>query len=231
MDTRMILPILLLAGAVSAACNDLPSAPELAARPEATVVAASARALPQAVQSAFFDNSIHGEITDATGSLVTPGTNPAIPVYAKEWLGGSGMLPIVTPVGTNVTLGEWLEAEGVGKVTCVNKGTLYNLHFSGLIPKGVYTVWNFTATGAGALGAADAIQNAFTASASGEGQISVLVPAGAPMSFGGVMPACSLDGGIFMVLNYHIDQMTFVGNPGPDLNDAAQLYFDFNFPE
>ncbi len=44
----------------------------------------------------------------------------------------------------NLTLGEWLGASGKGRYMCMDDGTAtVEIAFAGLVPGGVYTMWNF----------------------------------------------------------------------------------------
>ena len=56
----------------------------------------------------------------------------------------SGLYPVLAPDGHQLTLEEWSTAEGISKVFCDGTTTHYELQLDGLIPNGVYTVWNIT---------------------------------------------------------------------------------------
>ena len=55
----------------------------------------------------------------------------------------SSLVNIVAPDGHHITLGEWNQAKGSAIVSCDGSITKYSLQFTGLIPDGVYTIWNF----------------------------------------------------------------------------------------
>src|SRR5439155_20005338 len=124
-------------------------------------------------------------ILDEGGAALTTASDPATKLYSNRFCDAHA--PILAPDGHHVTLGEWLKASGKASVKCVNKGTHVVVELSGLIPKGTYTIWyvsfdkdgNFT--GVGSLGLNDGSQNHFVASASGEGQLSAIMPSG-PLS-------------------------------------------------
>jgi len=103
-------------------------------------------------------------------------------------------------------------------------------HFTGLLPKGVYTMWvvpldnTGNPIGEGSLGKSDGSQNSFRASASGEGQVSVLARGGALSEFGQI-PGCFTDANFLLVLAYHIDGQTHGGEPGPFCDFSAPLAF------
>ncbi len=92
--------------------------------------------------------------------------------------------PVLAPDGHQMTLGEFKAVVGRAVVKCINQGTHSALHFSGLQPNGVYTVWVFTVNptppppylGAGTLGRTELSENHFIASEAGEGQISRTTP-------------------------------------------------------
>jgi hypothetical protein len=148
--------------------------------------------------------------------------------------------PILAPDGHQVTLGEFDAATGRATVKCIHKGTHVVVHFSKLIPKGVYSVWVLTfkspgfdptfanLVGSGALGDPDGSKSTFKASASGEGQISAIVPGG-PLSSMGTIGDCALtDEFEFHVVGiYHIDGKTYGGSPGPSGTYVEQIGFIF----
>lgn len=143
----------------------------------------------------------------------------------------AGHQPILAPDGHHVTLGEFNEVTGTSKVKCLPQGTQVNLHLKNLIPNGVYTIWSLTfqspgfdgtlssfvnLTGQGALASNDGSANTFTASASGEGQITRIVPSG-DLSVFGTLASCILtdEFEVHFVGVYHIDGMTYGAIPGP----------------
>jgi hypothetical protein len=130
--------------------------------------------------------------------------------------------PLLAPDGHQVTLGELKAVTGRATLKCINQGTHSVLHYSNLLPFGTYSVWLVLPNpmpppgnlGVGALGPTDNIQNAFTASASGEGQISLITPQQMLSVFGSVGP-CFLDGLAEIHLVYHGDGQTHGPTPGP----------------
>lgn len=148
------------------------------------------------------------------------GLIPSFSAAASEAAVVSGMLFSTAPE---------VNATGKARIICVDKGTLYVVHLTGLVPKRVYTLWGFTATGRGALGAADGSENFFTSSASGEGQLSLLVPPGGRASFTGVWPECALTSrspaprAFFLILDGHTDNQTHGGVPFPNNYDVMRF--------
>lgn len=139
-----------------------------------------------------------------------------------------------------MTLNEWKAARGTAQISCSNGVTNYQLEFSGLIPNGVYTLWNLILKkpqrptdklsfandflGMGAL--KDGESNILIASAEGDAEAELSVDAGA-LSMFGTTPACAITetDGFVIVLDYHINQQTYGGTPGPDHQDIGHLLF------
>lgn len=182
------------------------------------------------------------------GSMITGDTPLATPVYASR----SG-LPAVAPDGHHLTVGEWFQASGRASVKCTSDGTHVTMHLSGLIPKGVYTVWVVifdgpfgeasetkpapfgNLVGAGVLGAPDGSENGFQASASGEAQLSAMMPTGL-LSWSGPgflnhyydLQGCLLDEYEFHLLAlYHFDGQEYGPVPGFEHGGAEQIGFMF----
>ncbi|MGD8321084.1 MAG: hypothetical protein PVJ02_11525 [Gemmatimonadota bacterium] len=139
---------------------------------------------------------VTGLTVDADGAPVVPiAADPATPLYYHR--PGVPIFPILAPDGHHVTAGEFSAVSGSIEVRCVESGTQVSMHLRGLIPHATYRVWllkfkepgfdigpppDFSnVTGEGALGPADRSRNTFLASASGEGQITRIHPAG-PLS-------------------------------------------------
>jgi hypothetical protein len=134
-----------------------------------------------------------GLTVDADGNTVIPvAADPSTPLYYRR----TG-LPILGPDGHHVTAGEFSAVRGSISVKCLESGTHVSLHLRNLIPKATYRIWLLTfeepgfdlgppldfshLIGEGALGPNDRSWNTFTASATGEGQITRIHPAG-PLS-------------------------------------------------
>ena len=73
-------------------------------------------------------------IKDASGA--TP-TDPAALLYEVR-LGK----PVLAPDGHQLTLAEFNAPQGTASVKCVPQGTHVTLQLTGLIPNGLYTLWN-----------------------------------------------------------------------------------------
>lgn len=157
------------------------------------------------------------QLVDATGQPIrwlTLGSADE-PLWTQDIFSIPSRLGDLTPVlavdGHQLTPSEWWTARGHAQTTCLPRGTRYRFSFRGLVPDGVYTIWHFTDTGAGALAShppAD-INNVFMASDDGSAEVSVLGTPG-PATLGGVRPACTLTGSSeeFFVVLYHIDGLT-----------------------
>jgi len=163
------------------------------------------------------DNSV-GMITAATplSTLLFNGNrNP----------GGAPPAPcnmVLAPDGHQMTLGEFKAVVGSIVVNCINTGTHTAIHYSGLRPKGTYSVWLFKVNpnpppfydGAGTVGITALSQNHFVASEAGEGELARTTPEEDLSAFGHV-GSCFLDGTVELHLVYHIDQHTHGFLPGP----------------
>ncbi len=161
-----------------------------------------------------------------------------------------GRQPILSPEGNQVTWGAWSKVTGSIVAECTEAGTKTTLDLQGLIPNGVYTVWNVTFkdpgfTGEfdspglpanvkafGPIGPNDGSQSGFTASASGEGSISASTPPGT-LGTVGEIEACALTDELewHVVGLYHIDGETHGPVRGPDGNQAEQFAFIFKKAE
>jgi hypothetical protein len=182
-----------------------------------------------------------GEVKNVDGE--TPTGNEAI--YTPFSVSNPGLGPlsaIMAPDGHHVTLNEWRMASGTALVSCEGATTHYTFELSGLIPNGVYTLWNSilkapqependlsfenSFEGLGAL--KDTSANSFVASAQGEAQMVMSVDPGA-LSMLGTQPPCTITAteGFIIVVNYHIDNLTHGPSPGPDLSNVAHLLFYF----
>jgi hypothetical protein len=134
--------------------------------------------------------------------------------------------PVVAPDGHQLTLGEFKAARVRSWQRCTGEcskpGTHTVLHFTGLVPKGTYTVWLFVKNGAGAVTAVGAlgttmpIENSFTANEAGEGRLSVITPAENLSANMGPVDSCFLDSPFELHLVYHIDGNTYGPVPGPE---------------
>jgi hypothetical protein len=171
-------------------------------------------------------------IRDASGQIPT---DPNALVY--EVRKGN---PVLAPDGHQLTLAEFDAPSGRASVKCVQQGTHAVLELSGLIPNGVYTVWNvvfrspgFDPTfanliGLGAIGPGDGSANSFTADSTGAGAVSAITPGG-PLSVFGSIADCALTGEFefHLVGAYHIDGQTHGAAPGPAGTFVEQFGFIF----
>lgn len=182
-----------------------------------------------------------GEVKNVDAEI--PSGNEAI--YTPFSVSNPGMGPlsaIMAPDGHHVTLDEWKMASGTARVSCDGVTTHYIFELSGLIPNGVYTLWNAllkmpqepenglsfpnSLMGLGAL--KDPASNSFIASAQGEAQMEISVDPGS-LSMFGTQPPCAITGteAFIIVVDYHIDNKAHGPSPGPDFLDVAHLLFYF----
>ena len=223
------IPLVLALGAL-AACADPAVSPTVLLAPQSA--ATSSAAAPSRTESVdhvlFF---VRGN-ADPTSPMLTLGSNPATLLWTSRRNSQTHLgMPLIAPDGHQLTLGEWLTPTGRAATKCIATGTHTVLHFSNLIPNGTYTVWQlvFFSPGfvgnpitnrksIGPLGPSDGSGNAFQASSSGEGQLSVLTPG-----------TCALDEfEVHYVIGYHSDGMTYGPTPGPGGTFAEQAGVRFS---
>lgn len=178
------------------------------------------------------------EIRDAKGGMITPATPDDTPLF--EFRKGN---PITTPKsagGRQISLGEFKGVNGSIEAKCLHEGTHVGISLSGLIPRGVYTIWiakpdptDMTKMlGFGALGSEDGLSgNKFVADSQGETFIGGTNPGGKLSGFGTISP-CWLTGESMVQVAgvYHIDEQTHGATAGPDGTYAAQFAFVFAQP-
>lgn len=152
--------------------------------------------------------------------------------------------PVEDRDGNHLTWGDFGTVRGMASITCKGNGVEVTLDLSGLIPNGVYTIWNavFQAPGMdtsdpllgidglGAAGVGDGSDNTFVASPDGKGIITIYSPAG-PMS---ILPdlelgACPLSDNFewHIIGSYHLDNLTHGPSLGPDGTVIEQFAFIF----
>lgn len=137
-------------------------------------------------------------VVDVNGARPWGMMAPDTPLYdMRTWSGVGELKPILAPDDSLVTWDEYSGATGSATVEAVDGGTHASLEYEGLIPNGVYTVWNVVfqnpgylgtlksvmanLVGVSPLGPPDASENGFQASASGEGHVSTTTPGGSPL--------------------------------------------------
>ena len=172
-------------------------------------------------------------LTDPAVGMITMTTPLSTPLFNRNLEGPITCDPLLAPDGHQVTLGEFTALKGTAKVKCIGTGTHSVLHFSGLQPRGVYTVWLFVfanggpdPTDVGALGTTNPIENFFTASASGEGLLSVTTPE-EDLSAGGHVGPCWLSSPVQLHLVYHSDNQTHGPLPGETKTWVTNARFFF----
>ena len=150
--------------------------------------------------------------------------------------------PIKTPDGKHLNWGEFSQVTGKVIVDCIGSSVKVSMNLSGLIPNGVYTVWNVTfeapgmdpsqamlgLDGIGAAGKGNGSDNYFTAAADGSASISIVSPGGS-LSMMGTIEACPLTDNFewHVVGTYHMDGKTYGPDLGPDGTVAEQFAFIF----
>lgn len=161
-----------------------------------------------------------------------PPTSPEDLLWNKQPCEPGGALqPILAPDGHHVTWGEYSQMSGRAALRCGPKGTHVVIQLSGLIPKGVYTLWVFVfdengkRLGAGALGAPDGSESGFIASASGRGTLAAHHPEGTlsaiPYDVG-----CLLDEVVVhLVVAYHLDGLVYGPFPAPIRGPFGACYW------
>lgn len=177
-----------------------------------------------------------------SGRPVDSDTPPATPLY-EAILGN----PVLAPSGEHVSWVQWNEARGRIQVRCTRQGTHTVLHLDGLIPLGVYTIWNvvfqepgFTgefvvpgsipahAIGFGPAGPPSGEQSRVRASPSGRADISIMTPGGELGSAGKIGHCALTDEFEWHVVGlYHIDGVVYGPVRGPDGTRAEHFAFVF----
>jgi hypothetical protein len=145
--------------------------------------------------------------------------------------------PLLAPNGRQLTWGEWARPfwlnDSVATVQCVNKGTHVTLRLSGLIPKGLYSVWLFvrhtpdSPVDAGRLPSLTSKNNGLRADRFGRATFDTIAPAG-PLSISGSITKCLFDETNFSFnLAYHSDGRLYGDVPGPDGVTVQQFNFEY----
>jgi hypothetical protein len=179
------------------------------------------------------------ELRDRAGNAITDTTPPDTPIF--EFRQGNAIYaPGSGKNRRQLTLKEYQQVCGSIAVKCtVQQGTRTAMHFNGLIPGGVYTIWlakpdptDMSKTlGVGALGKIDGSENHFTADQNGEADIAAATPGGNLSTFGTIADCWLTDEPIVQVAGvYHIDGKTHGPVIGPDGTYAAQFAFVFAKP-
>lgn len=173
-------------------------------------------------------------IHDMSGAEITASTPLDTPLLEARKSN-----PIIAPDGHQITLAEFNKVQGSASVKCTVAGTRTTLQMRGLIPNATYTVWlvRFIAPGGpsnlvglGAVGRDNGvIQNLLVADEDGEASFSAVNIAG-PLSHSGSTESCWTDSAqeTHVVGYYHIDGLTYGGDPGPD--GTGVEHFAFVFP-
>ncbi len=137
--------------------------------------------------------------------------------------------PFPKGAALDISLGDWLQAEGGGTYTCENGLGHIQLHFTGLVPDGVYTIWHyfmatpptepFIGTYDLPLGSRDGAQSIFVADAEGNAVYDrTFTPC---LQLSGEHLAAGL------ALNWHSDGQTYGVLPGDFAKNAhIQLFAD-----
>lgn len=189
--------------------------------------------------SLFVYGDIRGGVcstTDASVGVITANTPPETLLFNRTFRGQPNpqfCASVLNPDKSQMSLGQFDEASGRAAVKCIRKGTHSVLHFNGLRPHGVYSIWIVLLDsvpgppiGVGGLGRNDPFDNGFTADANGVGQIARTTPEQDLSIFGHVGP-CMLDAPFVLEMVYHADGLLSGGDPGPSYTwvvNAAFVY-------
>ncbi|GAC1476856.1 MAG: hypothetical protein NVS1B4_18490 [Gemmatimonadaceae bacterium] len=227
LSTRLTMLLAAATAALAVGCSDPSSGPSspTALRASATdlKVGHSERTSPLGPILAFVEGPAH--------LALTPSSPAATLVYESRK--GNALR---APDGHQLTLGEFLMAKGTASLECEKNGTEAEVHVSGLVPNGVYTIWTVTwkspgfdgtdknLIGVGSLGPRNGSQNAFRATANGKGEVEAVIPAG-PLSMFGSVGACVLTSEFetHIVGVYHMDGKSYGPDLGPDGTLAEQF--------
>lgn len=164
--------------------------------------------------------------TAATRDMKAPLYAPRTPV-AHNFLDTTDTGPYPKGKSLGITLGQWFAAKGEGRYVCENGQGEIDLHFTNLVPNGVYTLWHdfmvwpptdpFIGTYDVPFGARDGSENTFTADAGGNAEID--------MSFA---PCLQLSGEHLLsdlAIAWHSDGKTYGPMPGEfSTNTHVQMY-------
>lgn len=160
---------------------------------------------------------------------------------------------VTDPAGQPLTWDEYNNVKGNVTVECVEGGTRFTVKLSGLIPGGLYTIWNVvleepgfggtlesllgSIVGVAPLGAPDGSENAFRASEDGTARITEVTPGGSVLQFPDVdenwpdkrgIETCALNEfELHVVGDYHYDGKTHGNIPGPAGTHVEQFGFVF----
>ncbi len=186
----------------------------------------------------IYDDIRAGVCSALIGSIgmVTPKTPNDTILFNRTYRGQANPQfcePLLNPDGSQMTLGQYSEISGRSAVKCIRRGSHSVMHFNGLRPNGVYSIWIvlFGAEpgppiGVGGIGRDGPYENGFTADADGVGQIGRITPEQDLSIFGHVGP-CMLDSPLVLEVVYHGDGLLHGGDPGPGytwVTNAAFVY-------
>ena len=140
---------------------------------------------------------------------------------------------LLNPDGSQMTLGQYVTPTGRASVDCQKRLTQSVMHFSGLHPGGVYTIWIVLPDsvpgppiGVGSLGRTGLNENTFVADDQGEGNITARTP-GEDLSIFGHVGQCMLDAPLVFELVYHADNQSHGGDPGNPNSWVTNAVFIF----
>lgn len=154
------------------------------------------------------------------------------------------MNPVIAPDGHQLSWAEFSSVRGTIDVQCKGNGVEYELDLSGLIPNGLYTIWDvvFQAPGMdpthpmlgldglGASGKGDGSDNVVRASSTGRATITIFsTPGPLSMVSNEDLGACPLTDNFewHVVGAYHIDDQSYGPLLGPDGEAIEQFGFIF----
>jgi len=150
--------------------------------------------------------------------------------------------PITDTEGKQISFEDFDTVKGSVELEEMEGGTKINMNLTGLIPNGMYTIWNVTfqapgfdpsvegmnLIGLGAMGKTDGSENSFRASESGTGQISAFNPKGSLSMLGKISEhPMTEEAEWHLVGAYHIDDKSYGPDLGPDGTVVEQFAFIF----
>lgn len=150
--------------------------------------------------------------------------------------------PVVDTEGKQLSFEEFSTVRGTAIIEGIEGGTRVSLNLTGLVPNGLYTLWNVTfkepgfdpsledmnLIGLGVVGKNDGSESYFRASPTGTGQITAFTPEG-PLSMMGGIAAHPFSQEVewHLVGSYHMDDQTHGPDLGPDGTVVEQFAFIF----
>lgn len=148
--------------------------------------------------------------------------------------------PVVDRNGNQITWGQFRDMKGTAIIQAKGNSTLITLHLKGLVPDGLYTIWNVTfkkpgfsttednMIGVGVVGKSDGSESYFRATSEGTAEFAATVDAGDLSMLGKISAHPFLNEFEWHIVgSYHMDDKTHGPNLGPDGTVVEQFAFVF----